>query len=64
MIISVNKVPFLLLFAASHLLILNNSFSQAPKKIKTIIVDAGHGGSKDPGATGNMKIHCGQKKKI
>lgn len=42
------KVPFLLLIAASHLLILNNLFSQTPKYIKTIVVDAGHGGSKDP----------------
>lgn len=63
MIISVNKVPFLFLFAASHLLILNNSFSQAPKKIKTIIVDAGHGGSKDPGATGQYENSLRSKEK-
>jgi N-acetylmuramoyl-L-alanine amidase len=63
MIISVNKVPFLLLFAAFHLLILNHSFSQAPKKIKTIIVDAGHGGSKDPGATGQYENSLRSKEK-
>ncbi|MBS1753332.1 MAG: N-acetylmuramoyl-L-alanine amidase [Ferruginibacter sp.] len=49
------KVPFLLLIAASHLLILNNLFSQTPKYIKTIVVDAGHGGSKDPGAIGQYE---------
>jgi N-acetylmuramoyl-L-alanine amidase len=49
-----NKVPFLFLFAALHLLILNNLFAQGPKLIKTIIVDAGHGG-KDVGATGQYE---------
>ena len=50
-----NKVPVLILFAALHLLILNDLFSQAPKKIKTIVVDAGHGGTKDPGAVGQYE---------
>jgi N-acetylmuramoyl-L-alanine amidase len=50
-----NKVPFLFLFAAFHLLIFSSSFSQAPKKVKTIIVDAGHGGAKDPGAIGQYE---------
>ena len=49
-----NKVPFLFLFAALHLLILNDLFAQGPKLIKTIIVDAGHGG-KDVGATGQYE---------
>ena len=49
-----NKVPFLLLFAAFHLLILSEAFSQAPKPLKTIIVDAGHGG-KDFGAVGQYE---------
>ena len=49
------KVPFLLLFAAWQLLILNDLFSQTPKYIKTIVVDAGHGGTKDPGATGQYE---------
>ena len=44
----------LLLFAAFHLLILNQAFSQAPKPLKTIIVDAGHGG-KDFGAVGQYE---------
>ena len=44
-----NKVPFLFLFAALHLLIFDTLSAQAPKFIKTIIVDAGHGGT-DVGA--------------
>ncbi len=58
-----NKVPVLFLFAASHLLIFPDSFSQAPKKIKTIIVDAGHGGTKDPGATGQYENSLRSKEK-
>ena len=58
-----NKVPVLFLFAALHLLILNKSFSQGPKKIKTIVVDAGHGGSKDPGATGQYENSLRSKEK-
>ncbi len=50
-----NKVPVLILFAALHLLILNDLFSQSPKIIKTIVVDAGHGGTKDPGAIGQYE---------
>ena len=49
-----NKVPVLLLFAAFHLLILDEAFSQTPKPLKTIIVDAGHGG-KDFGAVGQYE---------
>ena len=58
-----NKVPLLFLFAALHLLILNKSFSQGPKKIKTIVVDAGHGGSKDPGASGQYENSLRSKEK-
>lgn len=58
-----NKVPVLILFAASHLLILNELFSQAPKKIKTIVVDAGHGGTKDAGATGQYENSLRSKEK-
>lgn len=50
-----NKVPFLFLFAALHLLIITDLSAQGPKYIKTIIVDAGHGGSKDPGAIGQYE---------
>ena len=57
------KVPVLFLFAALHLLILSDTFSQAPKKIKTIVVDAGHGGSKDPGATGQYENSLRSKEK-
>ena len=44
-----NKVPVLTCIAAFNLLILTGAFSQ--KKLTTIIVDAGHGGS-DNGAVG------------
>jgi N-acetylmuramoyl-L-alanine amidase len=50
-----NKVPFLFLFAALHLLILNDLSAQTPKFIKTIVVDAGHGGGRDPGAIGQYE---------
>jgi N-acetylmuramoyl-L-alanine amidase len=55
-----NKVPVLMLTAALHLLILPNTFSQ--KKLTTIIVDAGHGGS-DNGATGQYEGSLRSKEK-
>lgn len=55
-----NKVPFLLLFAASHLLMFT-LLAQSPK-IKTIIVDAGHGGH-DVGATGQYENSLRSKEK-
>ncbi|HNG64402.1 MAG TPA: N-acetylmuramoyl-L-alanine amidase, partial [Ferruginibacter sp.] len=58
-----NKVPVSLLIAASLLLIFPVAFSQAPKKIKTIVVDAGHGGSKDPGAIGQYENSLRSKEK-
>src|ERR1700733_13010796 len=57
-----NKVPLLLLFAAFHLLILSEAFSQAPKPLKTIIVDAGHGGT-DAGAVGQYENSLRSKEK-
>ena len=59
-----NKVPFLLLFAASHLLMFVNAYSQTTKKtiLKTIIVDAGHGGT-DAGAVGQYENSLRSKEK-
>ena len=56
------KVPLLLLFAAFDLLIFGNAFSQKPKLIKTIIVDAGHGGA-DAGAVGQYENSLRSKEK-
>jgi len=55
-----NKVPVLVCIAAFHLLILPGAFSQ--KKLTTIIVDAGHGGS-DNGATGQYEGSLRSKEK-
>jgi N-acetylmuramoyl-L-alanine amidase len=55
-----NKVPFLVCIAAFHLLILPAAFSQ--KRLTTIIVDAGHGGS-DNGATGQYEGSLRSKEK-
>jgi len=57
-----NKVPFLFLFAPLHLLILNDLSAQGNKLIKTIVVDAGHGG-KDVGATGQYENSLRSKEK-
>jgi len=55
-----NKVPVLVLLAAFNLLILSDTFSQ--KKLTTIIVDAGHGGS-DNGAVGQYENSLRSKEK-
>ena len=57
-----NKVPFLFLFAALHLLIIKEISAQTPKQIKTIVVDAGHGGT-DNGATGQYENSLRSKEK-
>ena len=59
-----NKVLFLSLFAASQLLIFPKVFSQSAKKnkLKTIIVDAGHGGT-DAGAVGQYENSLRSKEK-
>ncbi|MGC4103897.1 N-acetylmuramoyl-L-alanine amidase family protein [Ferruginibacter sp.] len=56
-----NKVPVLVAIAAFNLLIIPGTFSQ--KKLTTIIVDAGHGGTKDPGATGQYENSLRSKEK-
>ncbi|MBP6431565.1 MAG: N-acetylmuramoyl-L-alanine amidase [Ferruginibacter sp.] len=58
-----NKVLAFTCFAALHLLIFSYSYAQAPKKLKTIVVDAGHGGSRDPGATGQYENSLRSKEK-
>lgn len=56
-------MPFLFVFAALNLLMFNNIFAQSPKFIKTIIVDAGHGGDRDPGAIGQYENSLRSKEK-
>lgn len=56
-----NQVPVLALIAAFTFFIIPGAFSQ--KKLTTIIVDAGHGGTKDPGATGQYEGSLRSKEK-
>jgi len=58
-----NKVPFLFLFAALNLLIIKELSAQSPKLVRTIIVDAGHGGDRDPGAIGQYENSLRSKEK-
>jgi N-acetylmuramoyl-L-alanine amidase len=57
-----NKVPFLFVFAALHLLIIKELSAQTPRLIKTIVVDAGHGGT-DVGASGQYENSLRSKEK-
>jgi N-acetylmuramoyl-L-alanine amidase len=57
-----NKVPFLFVFAALQLLIIKEISAQTPKLIKTIVVDAGHGGN-DVGASGQYENSLRSKEK-
>ncbi|MEO7047501.1 MAG: N-acetylmuramoyl-L-alanine amidase [Ferruginibacter sp.] len=56
------KGLFILLLTGFFTLSQLHSFSQTPKKLKTIIVDAGHGG-KDVGATGTYENSLRSKEK-
>lgn len=58
-----NRVYVLVCIAAFNLLIFSPFISQSQKKIKTIVVDAGHGGSRDPGATGQYENSLRSKEK-
>jgi N-acetylmuramoyl-L-alanine amidase len=55
------QVPVLAFIAAFNLLMFPCVFSQ--KKLTTIIVDAGHGGSRDPGASGQYEGSLRSKEK-
>jgi N-acetylmuramoyl-L-alanine amidase len=57
-----NKVQIFLSIAAS-LLLINTQDILGQKKIKTIVVDAGHGGSRDPGAVGQYEGSLRSKEK-
>jgi N-acetylmuramoyl-L-alanine amidase len=56
------KVPAIVVLAASLLLNNFSAFSQTPKKLKTIIVDAGHGGQ-DAGAVADYENSGRSKEK-
>ena len=57
-----NKPVFILLFIAFFVTVSYHSFAQTPRKLKTIIVDAGHGGT-DAGATGQYENSLRSKEK-
>lgn len=56
------KGLFILSFTCFFTLLHNNAISQTVKKLKTIVVDAGHGGT-DGGATGNYEHSLRSKEK-
>lgn len=57
-----NKIVFIFCFFVFQITFSSISYSQTPKRIKTIIVDAGHGGS-DNGATGQYENSMRSKEK-
>lgn len=56
------SLPALFIFISLVLFFNDNAFSQAPRKIKTIIIDPGHGGT-DQGAHGDYEGSLGSKEK-
>ncbi len=56
------KGLFILSFTCFFILLHNNAISQTVKKLKTIVVDAGHGGT-DAGATGTYEHSLRSKEK-
>ncbi len=57
-----NKIVFIFCFFVFQIAFINAAFSQVPKRLKTIIVDAGHGGS-DNGAVGQYENSLRSKEK-
>lgn len=57
------KIRTLAAFIACFFLTSLSVFAQTPKKLKTIIVDAGHGGDRDPGAIGQYEHSLRSKEK-
>src|SRR4051812_41388702 len=57
-----NKIIFFSLLAVFQISTALPSFGQTPKKLKTIIVDAGHGGT-DPGSVGTYENSLRSKEK-
>src|SRR6476660_78211 len=59
---SIRPKAFFSIFIVSFFSI-TASFAQATKKIRTIVVDAGHGGTRDPGAVGQYENSLRSKEK-
>lgn len=57
-----NKILFIFLFTVFLIHVNDTAYAQAPKKLKTIVVDAGHGGT-DAGAVGQYENSLRSKEK-